>query len=143
MLRWLFRVGLVMVGLLVAIQFVPYGRDHANPAVIQDAPWPNARAAEIARVSCYNCHSNETDWPLYSNVAPMSWLVQRDVDNGRKELNFSDWEEARDELDDAIETIEDGSMPPSQYTVVHGDARLTNAEQRTLIQALLLMDEDD
>jgi hypothetical protein len=73
----------------------------------------------------------------------MSWLVRRDVDNGRKELNFSDWEEAQDELDDAIETIEDASMPPSQYTVLHGDARLTNAEQQTLIRALLLLDEND
>jgi len=143
MLRWLFRVGFVLVGLLVAIQFIPYGRDHSNPPVIQDAPWPNAEVAEIARVSCYNCHSNETDWPLYSNVAPMSWLVQRDVDDGRDKLNFSDWPEAQDEIDDAIESIEDGSMPPSQYTVVHGDARLTATEQQTLLNALRLMNPDD
>ena len=136
-------MGFLLVGVFVAIQFVPYGRDHSNPPVIQDAPWPNAEAAEIARVSCYDCHSNETDWRFYSYVAPMSWLVQRDVDDGRDELNFSDWEEAQDEVDDAIKTIEDAEMPPSQYTVIHGDARLTNDEQSTLITALQLMDDRD
>ena len=143
MRKWVLRAVVAGLAVFIAIQFVPYGWDHSNPAVIQDAPWPNAESAKIARVSCYDCHSNETDWPLYSYVAPMSWLVRRDVDDGRDELNFSDWEEAQDEVDDAIKTIEDAEMPPSQYTVVHGDARLTNDEQTTLITALQLMDERD
>lgn len=143
MRKWVLRIVLAGVAVFVAIQFVPYGWDHSNPPVIQDAPWPNAKAAKIARVSCYSCHSNETDWLPYSYVAPMSWLVRRDVDEGRDELNFSDWDEARGEIDHAIRTIEDGEMPPSQYMLVHGDARLTNAEQSTLITALQLMDERD
>ena len=59
-----------------------------------DAPWPDAESAALARDACYSCHSNETDWPLYSYVAPMSWLVRADVESGRDELNFSDWDEA-------------------------------------------------
>ena len=141
--KWIRRGILVAVAVFVAIQFVPYGWSHSNPPVIQDAPWPNEQAAEIARVSCYDCHSNETDWPIYSYVAPMSWLVRQDVDEGRDELNFSDWDDAENEVDDAIKTIEDAEMPPSQYTVIHGDARLTNDEQRILITALQLMDDDD
>ena len=140
MFTWIRRLGFIVVGLLIAIQFVPYGRDHTNPPVIQDAPWPDAESAEIARTSCYSCHSNETDWPLYSNVAPMSWLVQRDVDDGRHELNFSDWDDAEGEVDDAIDTIRDGSMPPSQYTLIHRGAELTDAEQQILVAALTQME---
>jgi hypothetical protein len=136
----------VVLGLLVAfvaIQFVPYGWWHENPPVVQDASWPNAESERIARQSCYSCHSNETDWPAYSYVAPMSWLVRRDVEEGRHELNFSEWNRDSGEADDAAETIEEGSMPPRQYTILHRDARLTDTEAQTLIDALELMDERD
>ena len=61
-----------------------HGWPHPNPPVVEDAPWPDAESAAIARASCYSCHSNETDWPAYSYVAPFSWLVRRDVDAGRR-----------------------------------------------------------
>lgn len=127
------------VALLVVIQLVPYGWKHSNPPVVADAPWPDARSADIARESCYSCHSNETDWPWYSYVAPASWLVRRDVERGRGELNFSRWDDAEDELDDAIEMIRDGDMPPRQYTRVHSGAALTDAEATVLIAALQTM----
>ena len=73
-------------GLSVALQLVPYGRDHTNPPVTRDAPWTRTEARRIAVGACYDCHSNETRWPWYSNVAPLSWLVQDDVDEGRDEL---------------------------------------------------------
>jgi heme-binding protein len=141
-------VVLVLVIAFVAIQFVPYGWQHDNPPVVRDAPWPDEQSRRIARVSCYSCHSNETDWPPYSFVAPASWLVRRDVERGRDELNFSDWDEDRDEAEDAIEEIEEGSMPPRQYTLLHPDAKLTAAEARVLANALNAMesgedDEDD
>src|SRR6187200_2207856 len=81
-------LGVVAVG--VAIQFVPYGWWHENPPVGRDAPWPDPASEALAHRSCYSCHSNETDWPAYSYVAPMSWLVRRDVEGGRAELNFSE-----------------------------------------------------
>ena len=121
-------------------QLVPYGWHKTNPQVTADAPWPTAEAEAIARESCYSCHSNETDWPAYSYVAPMSWLVRRDVDRGRAALNFSEWSD-ESEPDDAAEEVEEGSMPPSQYTMIHRGARLTDAEVATLVAALEQMDD--
>ena len=127
----------------VAIQFVPYGWWHENPPVIQDAPWPDAASEAIARESCYSCHSNETNWPLYSYVAPMSWLVRSDVEAGRDEFNLSDWSEDGDHADDAIEMIQEGAMPPDTYTMIHRDAALTAEERDILVQALMTMSADD
>ncbi|QYG91438.1 heme-binding domain-containing protein [Iamia sp. SCSIO 61187] len=131
--------GLVfVVGLM---QLVPYGWTKTNPPVTADAPWPDAESEAIARESCYSCHSNETDWPAYSYLAPMSWLVRRDVDRGREELNFSEWGE-RSDAGDAADEVEDGAMPPRQYTVIHRGARLTEDEARVLATALERMDDE-
>ncbi len=107
----------------------------------EDAPWPSEGARDLAVAACYDCHSNETDWPVYSYVAPMSWLVRRDVESGRDELNFSTWDDDDGDADDAAETIEEGSMPPSQYTLLHPDARLSDEEEEELIAALEAMDD--
>ncbi|MET0460841.1 MAG: heme-binding domain-containing protein [Ilumatobacteraceae bacterium] len=135
-LRWPIAV-LALVA--IAIQFVPYGWWHENPPVIQDAPWPDAASEAIARESCYSCHSNETNWPLYSYVAPMSWLVRSDVEAGRDEFNMSDWGEDGDEAFDAIEMIQLGEMPPGKYTLIHRGAALTAEERDILVQALRTM----
>lgn len=132
--------GLLLVGGI--IQLVPYGWTRTNPAVTAEAPWPDAASEAIARESCYSCHSNETDWPAYSYVAPMSWLVRRDVDRGREALNFSEWGDESDP-DDAAEEVEDGAMPPAQYTTIHRGARLTDEEARLLVAALEQMDDED
>ncbi|HUG16155.1 MAG TPA: heme-binding domain-containing protein [Thermomicrobiales bacterium] len=122
--------------LTVAIQLVPYGRAHDNPPVTQAVQWDSPRTEQLARVAFYDCHSNETAWPLYSNVAPMSWLVQRDVDQGRDELNLS--ERVRElDVDDAPETIRDGEMPPFRYTLAHPDARLSEQEKQELIDGFI------
>jgi len=134
--RWLLRIALGGVLVLLALQLVPYGWWHENPPVVQDAPWPDAATAELARGACYDCHSNETEWPVYSYVAPMSWLVRRDVENGREALNFSDWAEDTGEADDAAEEIQGGSMPPRQYTRLHPAARLSDEEEARLVAAL-------
>lgn len=110
-LRW---GALGAVGLFLLIQLVPYGWWHENPPVVRDAPWPDEASESIARESCYDCHSNETDWPVHSYVAPFSWLTRRDVEGGRDELNFSEWDSG--DADDAIDAVEDGSMPLDQYT---------------------------
>jgi hypothetical protein len=133
---------LVLAVAFAVIQFVPYGWWHENPRVVQDAPWPDAESERIARQSCYSCHSNEIDWPAYSYVAPMSWLVRSDVERGREELNFSDWEQFGDEADDAVEMVREGGMPPGRYTMIHRAARLTDTERDTLLRALLAMDDD-
>jgi hypothetical protein len=137
-LRW---PAVVVAALAAAIQLVPYGWGHPNPPVTQDAPWPDAESERIARQSCYACHSNETDWPPYSYVAPMSWLVRYDVERGREKLNFSTWDRDDGEADDAAESIIDGEMPLDRYTWIHRDAALTDAEVARLVDALEAMDE--
>ena len=116
--------GVIGLGLL---QLVPYGWRHSNPPVTGAAVWPSAEAERLARAACYDCHSNETEWPVYSYVAPMSWLVRYDVDRGRDALNFSVG--GGDDLDDAAEEVEDRSMPPDRYVRLHPDARLSAAER--------------
>lgn len=137
------RLALAAVVGVAALQLVPYGWSHPNPPVVEDAPWPFPEARALAEAACYSCHSNETDWPVYSYVAPMSWLVRNDVENGRKEMNFSDWDSDDGEADDAVETIADGSMPPWRFTLAHPDARLTEDEANVLSTALAIMEEDE
>jgi hypothetical protein len=129
-------VALVVGSLLVALQLVPYGRDHGNPPVVTDAPWATPEGRRLAVAACYDCHSNETVWPAYSYVAPVSWLVQHDVDEGRDKLNFSNWGAAGNEVDELAEVVEEGSMPPRSYTILHPDARLSEEEKAALIREL-------
>jgi hypothetical protein len=138
--RW---IALGAVALFVLIQFVPYGWSHPNPPVTQNAPWPDAESERIARQSCYACHSNETDWPLYSYVAPMSWLVRMDVEAGRDKLNFSTWDRDDGEADHAVEEIREGEMPLDRYTMIHRDAGLTDSEADRLVAALEAMENGD
>ena len=140
----LFRTGLGMLAVFLAMQLVPYGWTHSNPPVTQAATWPDAETEVLARAACYDCHSNETDWPAYAYVAPMSWLVRRDVEAGREELNLSELDRGGgDELDDAAETIEEGSMPPRQYELAHPDARLSGDEKRRLVEAFARLEDLD
>jgi hypothetical protein len=129
----LLLVGLVLI---LLIQLVPYGHDHNNPPVVQEPQWSSAEARVIAQRACYDCHSNETTWPWYSNVAPVSWLVQHDVDEGRSELNFSEWGQGEQEVEEAGEKIREGEMPPRNFLITHPEARLTGEEKNALILAL-------
>ena len=79
-------------------------------------------------------------WPPQSHVAPFSWLLARDVSQGRDELNFSTWDEDDGEADDAADAVADGSMPPRRYVLVHPDAALSGAERQVLVDALEAMD---
>ena len=132
-LRW---ACLVLVGLFVLAQAVPYGRDHSNPPVRQEPQWDSPETRALAARACFDCHSNESEWPWYSNVAPVSWLVQRDVDEGREHLNFSEWDRPQDHADDAAGQVEEGEMPPWFYLPLHADARLSDAEREALVKGL-------
>jgi hypothetical protein len=134
--KLLVRAGLGLLLVAVLLQLLPFGRLGPNPPVRRDAPWPNGRARELAVAACYDCHSNQTRRPLYSQVAPFSWLIARDVEQGREKLNFSTWEGSGGDARDAAETIVEGSMPPRRYLPLHADARLTEEERRLLVAAL-------
>jgi hypothetical protein len=131
-------VGVVAFALL---QLVPYGWRHSNPPVTGAPPWPSAEVERLARTACYDCHSNETEWPVYTYVAPMSWLVRYDIDRGRAALNFSHWGAAGEDAHDAADRVENGSMPPDRYLRLHPDARLSDRERQTLVEALQALDE--
>jgi hypothetical protein len=135
LVRWLKWTLAIAFGGLLVIQVIPYGRGHANPPVVVEPAWDSPQTRDLAARACYDCHSNETIWPWYSNIAPLSWMVQRDVDEGRETLNFSEWNRPQ-EGEEAAETVQEGSMPPAQYMLTHSEARLTDAELSALAEGL-------
>lgn len=136
MRRILLGVVVVVLILAVAIQAVPYGRNHTNPSARAEPRWDSERTRALAVRACFDCHSNQTVWPWYSNLAPVSWLIQRDVDEGRKALNFSEWDRRQDEARESAKTVRKGEMPPWFYAAIQPDARLTAAEQDALVRGL-------
>jgi hypothetical protein len=132
------NIGIGLIVAFVLIQLVPYGRAHANPPVVTTVTWDSPDTEALARRACYDCHSNETVWPLYSNVAPVSWLVQHDVEDGRQRLNFSNYVGTKESEhpDEMIKEINSGDMPPRIFLPTHPEARLTAAEQQQLIDGI-------
>lgn len=134
--RWLFRAGLGLVLALVAIQFVPYGHSRVNPAVAAEPAWDSPATRALAKQACFDCHSNETEWPAYSRVAPVSWLIARDVSEGRAVLNFSEWQRVQKEAKEAREEVLEREMPPAIYQIMHAHARLSAADRELLARGL-------
>jgi hypothetical protein len=135
--RLLIRSGLGLLVLFVVIQAVPYGRNHSNPPVTQELKWDSPQTRSLAARACFDCHSNLTKWLWYSNIAPVSWLTQRDVDGGRAQLNFSEWNKPQDtSAGDLADSIRSGSMPPWFYVIPHPRARLSSTEKDALIRGL-------
>ena len=133
LLRAFMWAGVGAVALFALIQAVPYGRGHTNPPVSKEPSWDRPQTRTLFLRACGDCHSNLTSWPWYSNIAPVSWLVQHDVDDGRAALNVSRWDRPQDGAGDVPEAINGGGMPPSYYTWIHSDASLTGAEKRALV----------
>ena len=139
----------VVAALAVGIQLVPYGRDHSNPPVVTETNWDSPQTRELFYRACADCHSNETKWPWYSNVAPVSWLVQRDVEEGREHFNISDLSAVEDHHEgegdgndhgghhhSPADAVEEGQMPLPIYLPLHPEAQLTAEEKQLLIEGL-------
>lgn len=126
----------VVAAFFAAIQLVPYGHNHTHPAVRQEPAWPDDQTHVLAERSCYACHSNTTQWPWYSQVAPASWLVQHDVDDGRRQLDFSEWDRPQRGARRQGQEVRSGDMPPSWYTAMHPEARLSDDERVALASGL-------
>ncbi len=131
-LKWVVIVG-------VLIQFVPFGRQHTNPPVVQEPAWDSPQTRALAKRACFDCHSNETSWPWYSSVAPVSWLTQHDVDGGRRHLNFSEWNKPQRHAGHAAEEIKGGDMPLWYYLPMHPQAKLSDAEKNALMDGFRKM----
>jgi hypothetical protein len=126
--------------LFAGAQFVRPAR--VNPPVvagrsIEDHALLTPAAAEVLRRSCMDCHSNRTEWPWYSNIAPASWFVTDHVNHGRRHLNFSEWgsydrQETEGFLKGICRFSKAGLMPLNSYTLVHRGAKLSPADVKTL-----------
>jgi hypothetical protein len=135
-------VGIVGVLLLVCVLVVPPLLFENNPPVRQEPPWDSPQTKALAQRACFDCHSNQTNWPLYDKIPPASWLAVFDTVRGRRHLNFSEYGttpiggEGGEGVGDIAHVIQDGSMPPALYTMLHPDAKLTPQEQQQLIDGL-------
>lgn len=133
----MFKILAVIVVLGVAIQFVPYGKNHTNPPVLAEPQWDSVHTKEVFYRVCGNCHSNTTTWPWYSTIAPVSWLIQRDVDEGRAHVNVSMWgKQDVNKGRDAADEVQQGEMPPWFYVIGHPEAKLAPEEKSQFISGL-------
>ncbi|HEV2690107.1 MAG TPA: heme-binding domain-containing protein [Bryobacteraceae bacterium] len=124
--KWLLAVA-------VLIQFIPYGRNHTNPPVTKEPAWNSPDTRALFHRACFDCHSNQTVWPWYSHVAPVNWLLQNDVDGGRKHLNFTEWDHPQRHAKDVTAEVKQGDMPPWFYLPMHAAARLNATEKQALM----------
>jgi hypothetical protein len=139
MRHWLIRIGKVLGALVVLfglIQLIPYGRTHSNPAVLAEPEWDSPRTRELAKRACFDCHSNETRWPYYANIAPFSWTVQKDVEDARDTLNFSEWNHPHPLAPESGPSVVRHDMPPVKYKMAHPEANLSEAETIELARGL-------
>ncbi|MBE0503271.1 MAG: heme-binding domain-containing protein [Desulfuromonadales bacterium] len=126
----------IAVIVLLLLQALPFLQPD-NPPVVNEPVWDRPETRALAKRACFDCHSNETVWPWYAKVAPMSWLVVYDVRQGRAEFNFSDWHAGDMSGRKADEEIRSGRMPLPRYLLLHPEARLTDGEKAELRAGLL------
>ena len=129
-------LGAVLVGVIGVAQFVPVGAPRTNPAVVAEPSWSSPRTRELFFRACADCHSNQTRWPWYSSVAPVSWLVRHDVEAGRRHLNVSEWTRPQKNARKAAGELREGEMPLAMYLAAHAEARLEPADKAELIAGL-------
>lgn len=128
----------VLVALAVLIQLIPVTRD--NPPTKAEPAWTSVEARSIAEKACFDCHSNKTDWPWYSKIAPISWRVTGHVHEGREYLNFSEWDN-NNEGNELVEVVQEGEMPPWDYRLMHPEARLTDKEKDLLAAEFIALSD--
>lgn len=136
------KILIVIVVVLTAIQFIPV--DFSNPARVpeDDFFYINEASAEVqslVRSACYDCHSNETVYPSYAKISPINFWLKHHINEGREELNFSNWasyvsmNKANHKLDECAELIQNKKMPLKSYAWMHEEAKLTDAQRILLV----------
>ncbi len=131
------KILISIIVLFVVIQFIPYGKEHNNPNIVAEPQWDNVKTKKLFFKACGDCHSNETKWPWYSKVAPVSWFVYNHVVEGREHFNVSNWGyQKKNKGEDAAEELEEGNMPLKPYLLLHAEANLSEADKQELIEGL-------
>jgi len=139
------KVLLVILVVFVVIQFIPVDRTNPESIPDNDFLWVEEVPDELGHIfksACYDCHSVYSRYPWYARIAPVSWIVQHHINDGRDELNFSNWKEYSvkkrlHKLDECYELVGEGEMPLKLYQLAHEDAQLSS-EQRELLTNWLL-----
>lgn len=134
MSKWLKRIGVGLIVLLIGLQLVPLSR--TNPPVTREVKWDSPETKALAQRACFDCHSNETTWPWYAYVAPVSMQVVHHVNEGRDRLNFSAWDQPNENMEEIAKTLKNGEMPLWDYLLIHTNAKLSADEQTKLIAGL-------
>jgi cytochrome c551/c552 len=130
---------IMVVGLVVlALSQLIVAPLKTNPPIVSEPKWDSPQTHALVKRACFDCHSNETVWPWYSNVPPISWLVISDTVRGRARMNFSEWGQGRVGAGEIREVIQGGEMPPAIYLPMHPNARLSDLEKQQLINGLSL-----
>lgn len=129
----LFAAGFLLA-LFILMQLVPVARD--NPPITREVKWDSPQTRDLAKRACFDCHSNETVWPAYANIAPIKFLLANHVVEGREHLNFSQWDQPNDDFEEVDETVKKGEMPPWDYLLMHPEAKLSAAENEQLLSGL-------
>jgi hypothetical protein len=140
-MSWIKKIGLVVLAVFIAIQFIQPARNESGQVLpgdiskIYNIPAP---AQSVLKNACYDCHSNQTNYPFYTNIQPVGWMLARHIKNGKAELNFSEFgsysiRKQKNKLNSIVNSLKDGTMPLSSYTLVHKNARLTKDEKAMII----------
>nr|WP_279346976.1 heme-binding domain-containing protein [Gramella sp. AN32] len=133
---------MILLVALVGIQFVPTKRNQSNTVPKTDFMLVNNVPGAVQnklQVSCYDCHSNNTQYPWYNKLQPIAWLMEDHITKGKEELNFNEWGELSNrrknsKLRSIISQIEDNEMPMDSYTLIHRDAKLSENEKTEIIK---------
>lgn len=135
------KILLAFFAILLLIQFIPVEKNQAAVNQPNDIFAHHPASAEVQAIfkkACYDCHSNHTNYPWYANVQPLAWWINHHVEEGKGELNFSEFatykpKKARHKLEEVAAEVDEHEMPLKSYTWIHAEAKLTNAERKLLM----------
>lgn len=136
------KITIIVLVLFAIMQFLPIGQRKTDEAVLSNdfiqVEKPSNEIAQILQTSCYDCHSEATKSTWYSDIAPVSWWLNHHINDGKKHLSFSQWgtydqERKEHKIEECVELVEEGEMPLSSYTFMHGDAKLDEKKRDLLV----------
>ncbi len=132
-------IGVVVLFLL--IQLIPLNT--TNPTPTREVKWDSPQTRLLVQRACFDCHSDETTWPWYAKIEPVAMYLANHVDEGRRRLNFSEWDQPNANINEVERSISEGNMPLWDYLLIHSSARLTDAETQQLLAGLQATYQND